>query len=282
MSPIPITITIRAGRIPVRWEVRPTVQGERVFWPQVIEGEDTVEIEDPLDLRKQLFRAFHTHTWNENAALAFLNRAGAWIAGPAVGREEWAEGTYTNVVFGRHDEINWRVRPVTLEEMRRDIKYWYELQYARRVLPKPTSPRPSDVNSFERLAFAADARLHNTLPVSLEWGKDTHAITETITVEQLLIACAWLDAAGDLDLQICAKCSTRFMWQRKRKYCLGNCAHLVAVRKHKRKLAALKKLIREHSKTSDLEILKWLQVKGLSGNPRRDKVLVRRVRAKVK
>ena len=40
MSPIsvvPIALRIRSARIPVRWSVRVSTQGERVFWPQVIE-----------------------------------------------------------------------------------------------------------------------------------------------------------------------------------------------------------------------------------------------------
>jgi len=231
MSPIPIAIKIRSARIPVRWEIRVATDGERVFWPQVIANEDTEEIENesPLDLRARLFHTFNTD-WNETTALAFLNLVGAWQTTAAGDREEWAQGTYTNVTFGHRDEIGLRVLPVTLEDMQTEIDFWYKLQSAR---PGPTR--------FGRLAFAAEARAHNTLSVSLESGRDPHGVVDIITARELLVACSWLDAAGGSNLYICAECATRFRSRHKKKYCRWECGHLVAVRKYKRKLALEKR-----------------------------------------
>jgi hypothetical protein len=243
--------------------------GERVFWPQVIANEDTEEIENesPLDLRARLFHTFNTD-WNEGTALAFLNRVGAWQTTTVGGT---TPDVPVNVVFGHRDEIGLHVLPVTLEEMHTEIDFWYKVQ----------SARPSLTN-YGRLAFAAEARAHNTLSVSLESGRDPHGVVDTITARELLVACSWLDAAGGSDLYICAECATRFRSRHKKKYCRWECGHVVAVKNYKRKLAALKKLLREYPKKSASEILKLLQAKGHTVNPRGDKVLVRRVGASIK
>jgi hypothetical protein len=253
MSPIPIAIKIRSARIPVRWQVL-VEKGKRVFWPQVIADEHTEEIEDwtPLDLRASLFHTFNKN-WNEDAALGFLNLIGAWAITGAGKREEWAQGTYTSVMFGHRDLVGLRVLPLPVEEMRSDVAYWYKLQTARHVLTKlqaefKQEPR-SDANYFDRLSFAADAQLRNTLPVSLELGKEPYAVIETITARELLIACSWLDAAGGLDVRVCAECATRFTSRRKTKYCRVECGHVVAVRNYKRKLA-LEKRKQKRSKSS--------------------------------
>src|SRR5689334_11123186 len=94
MSPIPsvpIALRIRAARIPVKWTVREhtiietvdfdgrVIQKggiERVFWPQVDIAKwgdvETREIENPLDVRNQLFHLFNSD-WTEAGVLAFLD-----------------------------------------------------------------------------------------------------------------------------------------------------------------------------------------------------------------
>jgi hypothetical protein len=244
MSPIPIALHIRSARIPVRWTVRESVEGERVFWPQVIETAgvtEIAEIEDPLDLRAQLFKMFNTN-WNEDAALDFLESAGAWGAIEEDRREPWAKGTYVNVAFGHRDAVGLRVLPTTLEELRSDTGRWYRLL---RTLSNPTKlkadfkqPPPADARPIDRFGFAGDAHFNNSLQVSLEWhGKDPLAVVETITAWELMIATAWADVVGRADEQVCAHCGTRFTWPRKKKHCRWECGHLVAVRNYKRKRA---------------------------------------------
>src|SRR5258708_1485254 len=144
MSPIPIAINIRAARIPVRWTVREShlpeirdVNGrvlapgrsERVFWPEVIQKHgvtELTEIEDPLDLRAQIFKAFNSNR-SEATALNFLNRVGAWKATEEAIQESGAEGTYANVFYGHRQAIHFRVLPVTSEELWQDTEHWYKL-----------------------------------------------------------------------------------------------------------------------------------------------------------
>ena len=263
MSPIsslPIALRIRAARIPVQWMVRESqrhevrdVDGrvidkggvERVFWPQVIHSAGIVEvteIEDPLDLRTQLFKLFHTNR-TESAALDFLNRAGAWQIVEDEGKQEpWAKGTYAKVTYGHRQVFGLRVVAITLDDLLGDVKHWYRLIGALRnptklraefKQPPPTNARPYDLS-----VYATEAHFSNTLPVSLEWqGKDPYAVVETITVSELMIAAAWADVVSGAEDQVCARCQTRFTWPRKKKYCRWECGHLVAVRNHKRKLA---------------------------------------------
>jgi hypothetical protein len=265
MSPIPsvpIALRIRSARMPVTWTVRESyrpevlaVDGrvidkggvERVFWPQV-EGKwdmvEVTEIEDPLDLRVQLFKMYNTNR-TEAAALDFLNRVGAWRIVEDGGKQEsWAEGTYANVTYRHREILDVRVMPLTLEDLLGDVKHWYKLSGALRnptklqaefKQPPPTSARPYDLSMY-----ALEARFSNTLPVSLEWhGKDPYAVVETITASELMIAAAWSDVLSRAEEQVCANvnCGTRFTWPRKKKYCRWECGHSVAVRNHKRKLA---------------------------------------------
>jgi hypothetical protein len=244
MSPIPIALHIRAARIPVRWAARVSIEGERVFWPQVETTKwgtvELSEIEDPLDRRIQLFRVFNT-TRTEAAALDFLHHIGAWrIVGDNT-REEWAEGTYANVAYRHRHAVGLRVLPTTLADLLRETGRWYKLMGIRNPKkleaefkqPPPAEGRTSDLN-----LFALEAQLTNTLPVSLEWhGKDPYAVIETISAWELMTAAAWADVVGRAEEQVCATCGTRFTWHRKRKHCQWQCGHLTAVRKYKRKKA---------------------------------------------
>jgi hypothetical protein len=267
MSPIPsvpIALRIRSARIPVRWTVREShrhevcdVDGrvidkggvEKVFWPQVIEKAGIVEmteIEDPLDLRVQLFRMFNTNR-TESAALEFLNRVGAWQIVEDGGKQEsWAEGTYANVTYGHRQVLGLRVVAVTLDDLLGDVKHWYRLLGTLRNPTKLQAefkqPPPTDARPYDLSMYALEAHFSNTLPVSLEWhGKDPYAVVETITASELMIAAAWADVVSRAEEQVCARCQTRFTWPRKKKYCLWECGHLVAVRNHKRKMALEKR-----------------------------------------
>jgi len=251
MSPIPIAINIRAGRIPVNWTVREhpnPLDGavERVFWPQADATSwgdaEIAEIEDPLDLRNQIFRTFNTN-WTEDSALDLLNRVGAWrIMQNGDRQEEWAKGMYANVAFGHRQAIGVRVEVMTLAEMRRDTDRWYRLlsslQNPTRLRTEYRQPPPAKARPHDHYSFATEAHFSNTLSVSLEWhGKDPYAVVETITAWELMIAAAWADVVGRAEEQVCARCGTRFTWPRKKKHCRWECGHLVAVRKYKRKRA---------------------------------------------
>lgn len=266
MSPIPtfpIELRIKAGRIPVRWEVRETegleIRGtegkviskrktERIFWPRVVEtkwGDVKVrEIDNPVDLRQELFRLANTNK-SEEAALRFLNAVGAWrlsnYGDPAI--DVWARGTFASgVVFGHREILRVRVEPVTLAELLSDTEHWYRLLSSLRRNPvviksafKPPSPNS---HHNERFLFAIESAALNTLPLSLEWhGKDPYVVVETLCAQELLVAAAWADVASRAEPQVCDRCKTRFTYPRKKKYCLGNCAHLVAQRDYKRRKA---------------------------------------------
>ena len=263
MSPIPcipIALRIRAGRIPVHWEIREhtihevrDVDGrvltpggiERVFWPQVQKTKwddvEVDEVEDPLDLRNHLFHLFNAE-WNELKVLAFLERVGAWRivddGDPRI--DVWAQGTFTDIVFAHREATGIRVLPITLEELRQETEYWYRLlgslgnHSKLRSAFKQAPPR--DARPLDHLLFTGHTRFSNTLQVSLEWhGKDPYAVVETITANELLIAAAWADVAGRAERQVCARCATRFTWPRKKKHCRWECGHLDAVKRYKRK-----------------------------------------------
>src|ERR1039458_2164274 len=145
MSPIPvfaIALEIQAGRIPVQWTAHDVpihelrdVDGkvltragtERVFVPKVktTKWGDTElsDIDEPLDLRARLFKAFNTN-WSEKSVLAVLEHVGAWKIGPG-GVGQVADGTYANIAYRHRLAINVRVLPVTLDEVRGDVEYWY-------------------------------------------------------------------------------------------------------------------------------------------------------------
>jgi hypothetical protein len=263
MSPIStfsVAVEIRPGRIPVRWTVRDhhidevrNVDGrviekgrnERVFWPQVEATKrgdvKTHEIEDPTDLRAVLFKAFRTN-WEEKSILAFLDRIGAWQVVTDDRRETWAKGRYANVAYRHRLLLNARVLPVTLHEVQRETDYWYQilglLGNHAKLKEKVKSPPSDDARPCEHFAFAAEAQFSNTLPVSLEWyGREPRAVIAPITASELLAAAAWADIVGDTAAYVCAHCHTRFASPRKKKYCLGECGHNVAVRNYKRKCA---------------------------------------------
>jgi hypothetical protein len=269
ISTFAIKLWIKAGRIPVRWEVReshrPEVRDqtgrvvskketERLFWPQVEETKwrdvEISEIENPSDLRAELFRMFRTNK-TEEAALRFLNKIGAWRLEEVKGDPTawtWARGTFVSGTFGRRHTLNAHVVPFTLEELLDETQYWYEIlatisspsklkAKAAFRRPPPQSASPSELD-----LFASEAGFTNTLPVSLEWrGPDPHAVIETISAHEMLIASAWADVASQVQTQICARCKTRFASERKRKFCPGPCAHLDAQRDYKRREADKKR-----------------------------------------
>ncbi len=272
MSPIPIALNIRSGRIPVKWsvvtlpvhEVR-DVDGtvlqepgtERVFLPQVVKKAGMVELADidvnkgEADLRTQLFKAINTN-WTEEAALRFLNRVGAWqIVEDNSPRHEWPknrtrDGMYFSATY-RHRRIKTsRVVPTTLADLKSDAEFWYKrlgaLRSPTRLRANLRQPPQSSVRPSERDAFAWEAQDTNTLRVSLEWeGKDPYAVIETITGWELMVANAWADVVGKADPQVCATCATRFTHTRKKKHCEWECGHLAAVRTYKRKVALEKR-----------------------------------------
>jgi hypothetical protein len=268
MSPIPsfaITLDIRAGRIPVRWTIRDAkiveqrdIDGrvivaaavQRVFWPQVQtigKSHDAVvnDLEDALELRTALFRSLNAR-WNEESALALLNKVGAWRIEPSGVREHWLEGTYATLAFRHRPAFGCRVVPVTLEDIQRDTEYWYgllgTLGNTAKMKKAFAAPPPADAIPADQFAFATEAHFFNTLEVSLEWqGEHPRAVVEPLTASELLSAAAWADVVSRTDAQVCARCQTRFTWPRKKVYCLADCAHRVAVRTYKRKMAALKR-----------------------------------------
>jgi hypothetical protein len=272
MSPIQtvsIALHIRAARIPINWTVRESYQPEvrdvggrvlakrgveRVFWPQVKQKAGIVqvtEIEDPLERRIQLFKIFNKNR-TEKAALDFLRCVGAWRAVEDNNRESWAEGTYANVSYGHRQAIGLRVLPTTLDGMLRETERWYKLlgvDDPKRLEAEFKQPHPSDARPADHASFAREAHFSNTLPVSLEWhGTEPYAVIETLSVWELMIAAAWTDVVSQTEEQVCARCTTRFTWPRKKKYCLGDCAHLEAVKTYKRK-KALEKQKRKAAKT---------------------------------
>jgi hypothetical protein len=293
MSPIPtfaIALEIRAGRIPVRWTARDhrveelrdvegrvldKVRTERVLWPEVVtaKGGDTEvgELDGPLDLRAFLFKALNTNR-SERAALAFLDRVGAWriVPGGVPEVEVWAKGTYTRFAYRHRFALNMRVLPVPLDELWGEAEYWYQRQCLlgepkkkkmKKAFSQPpqASARPHDIFSY-----AAEAHFANTLPVSLEWsGTDPRAVVEPVTATELLAVAAWADVAGKVPLYVCARCHTRFASPRKRKYCLGECGHLEAVRNHKRKLARAKAIVRANPDLSTAKLLAKLEEAGI-------------------
>jgi hypothetical protein len=271
MSPIAIALNIRSGRIPVRWTVREGhwAEGrgadgkllwpggkERVFWPEVIQTAGVVkvrEIDEPLDLRARLFKAFNTN-WSESTALDILDRVGAWRAAKATGNEQEPEGRRANVAYGHRLELNLCVSPVTLDQLRSDTERWYRLSG---VLGNPAKlraefkePPNADSRPHDLVAFAGDSHFNNTLRVSMEWhGKAPRAVVETITAWELMVATAWADVVGKVEPQVCAYCGTRFTSPRIKTHCLGECAHLFAVRAYKRRKALEKKKEKEQART---------------------------------
>jgi len=222
-----------------------------VFWPQVVTtaktGDAVVsDLEDPLELRAVLFRSLNTK-WSERTAQEFLDRVGAWRIVPGGVPENWAEGTYATIAFRHRFAVGVRVLPVTLDELRTETAYWYGLlgplgNSAKMKKAFGAAP-PPDARPADHFAFATDAHFNNTLPVSLEWqGASPRAVIEPLSASELLAAAAWADVAGCAEPQVCARCHTRFTWPRKKTYCLGDCAHQVAVRTYKRKKAAEKKV----------------------------------------
>lgn len=208
---------------------------ERVFWPEVEPIAAVEEIEEPLDLRAQVFKAFN-RDWSESTALDVLNSLGAWRTVNANG----LGSRCTKLAYGHRMELTICVLPITLAEMHSDIERWYKLLSALNDPTKLKSgfkrPPSVDARPHDLFAFAGDAHFNNTLPVSLEWsGKDPCAVVETITGWELMTATAWADVAGRADEQVCANCGTRFTWPRKKKHCRWECGHLAAVRKYKRK-----------------------------------------------
>jgi hypothetical protein len=262
MSPISIALHIRSGRIPVQWRLRQhelyelrdvdrrvLAKGgsEMVFWPKVIEKAGILEvdeIEDPLDLRAEIFKTFNTNR-TEDAALHFLHRVGAWKTVEGQSQESWAEGTYATVAYGHRQAIGLRVLPITVDELWQDVRYWYKLLGVR----NPTQLRTefkrapaADARPGDLFEYAGNAHFSNTLPVSLEWhGKDPYSVVETLTAWELMIATAWADVIARAEKYVCANCGTRFTWPRKKKHCRWECGHLVAVRRYKRKKALEKR-----------------------------------------
>lgn len=267
MSPIQtfeIALDIRAGRIPIRWTVRdyekPEVsdpsgrvisKGEvgRLFWPQVEKtrwgGVEVTEIDGPLDLRAQLFKAVNTN-WNENAVLGFLDRVGAWSIYPSEREEEWAKGRYANVEFLHRRTDLVEIIALTDRELRTEVKRWYRLLQmlddSARLKKAFRAPPAPDARVSDVIMFGLETRLYNTLPVSLEWhGRDPRAVIETVSATELLAAAAWADVASHTGTQVCNNCMTRFASTRKKRYCRWECGHAVAVRNHKRKIALAKR-----------------------------------------
>jgi hypothetical protein len=269
MSPMPtlsIALRIKAGRIPVRWEVRESrlaeirddkgkvlskAKRERVFCPQVEAtkwGDDVEvgEIEDPIDKRAELFRLFNGDR-TEGAALKFLNSIGAWriVDGDPALRSSY-RGTFANIAFGHRYALGVRVLETTLDEMLGDIERWRKLINAlrnpARLKAHYKEPPAIDARPADHFSFAVESSVTNTLPVSLEWsGKYPHAVIETLSAWELMSAAAWADVVGGLKLQVCAECKTPFTSPRKKKHCLWECGHRAAVRGYKQREAAKKK-----------------------------------------
>jgi hypothetical protein len=289
MSPIStfaIALEIRAGRIPVRWTARDhrveelrDVDGriigkgrtERVLWPEVetAKGGDTEvsELDGPLDLQASLFKALNTNR-SEKAALAFLDRGGAWrmVDGGVPEAEVWAKGTYTRFAYRHRLALNMRVLPVTLDELWGEAEYWYRLQCSLGEPKKLKKERPfsqppeANARPHDLFSYATEAHYANTMPVSLEWsGTDPRAVVEPVTATELLACAAWAGIAGKVPLYVCAGCKTRFASPRKRKYCLWECGHLEAVRNHKRMLARAKAIVRTNPGLSTSKLLAKLE-----------------------
>lgn len=264
ISSIPIALHIRAWRIPIDWTVREScrpqlkdVDGrildeggiERVYCPRLANNRwgkiEPTEIENPLELRVQLFKMLNAGP-REEAVLAFLNSVGAWRVIQEDRHESWTEGSHSDLMFGHRQITGMRALPLTLEDFRHDAKEWYGLLG---VLHNPAKlkaefrqPPPADARPSDLMMYSLRSHFANTLPVSLEWhGRDPYAVVETVTVWELMIAAAWADVVGRAEKQVCAYCKTRFTWHREKKYCSWDCGHYVAVRKYKRKIADQKR-----------------------------------------
>jgi hypothetical protein len=267
MSPIktfPIALHIKAARIPVTWTIRESrtddlldasgkvlrkAKTERVFWPQVERTKwndvELQEIENPLDLRAEMFRMVTSIT--EEAALKILRSIGAWSVekGDPALRSSFPE-RYADIAFGHRFILNAHIREVTLDEMREDIKRWYRLMKAPASQQKKhfMPPPPPDTRNHERSLFALEAGATNTLPVSLEWrGKFPEASVETLSAWELANAVTWADVMRGAEVQVCANenCATSFTDPRKKKHCSYACAHKAAQREYKRRAADKKR-----------------------------------------
>lgn len=229
---IPISAELRFLKIPTHWVQRTGgMSGVVMLVPEVDQdysNRKLAPITDPWELRNQFLKMKHS----EAAALEFLNQVGVWKSVEDLHASKAAGGVLLSGAFGYRYFIG-RALPLTLEDLWRDQEHWGKLLRNPAKLRGEFRPPPDNsARPIDKLSFAMDARLMNTLPFHLESkGTYSHAVIQPSTGHELMIATAQIDLISGAAFHVCQRldCGIPFSG-RKRKYCSWYCGHIVAVR----------------------------------------------------
>jgi hypothetical protein len=238
-----LAVKFRFLRIPTKWSLETDQHGRLQAVPHLIGDPNNVAMVD-IDGWELRRRFLQLQNGDGKAVLRFLDQVGVWILEdpgiPVVMDLEGLPRQFFSGVFGSRFAMGTAL-PVSRERLQDNARGWNELLMNRSALKQRFSPLPAAAagkTAKDRYAWSTWSM--NSLNMHIEWhGGNAFAVVETITAWEMLVATTHLDLLRGSKFGICQRkdCAIAFpkVSKHDRKYCSQACAHLVAVRKSRKR-----------------------------------------------